>query len=469
MSVWSAVKNSSKLQSLEQAFGAKDITGTEMKNAIIEWFRAYFDDSFSKYEDRGQRLPALIVNKLYKTVFSEYAVTVSGAQEQFLTPVLNRIAKLRKRAVQLALIGGECFIKPVIFHDSIDFVLVRRDAFIPFARDSAGKITDIGTTETTVVSGRYYTLLERRTVGSSGTLTVKSQLYQSDTPDFIGVPVPLDTLEKYAGIEPEITLPGVFNLGMVQLHTPMENTVDGSDSSVSVYAAAMGLIRNINRNERQLCDEFENGVSRIIASSDFLSTDDFGNKSISDTLFTAVDDNPENVGVTIFNPTLREASYLARKQEYLRNCESLIGLKRGILSEVEAAERTATEITSSEGDYNLTIIDFQECWSDALKELLSTCVRLGQLYHLTGSGVFDPENDIVIDWGDGVLYNRDKTWQEYSAMVASGLLKPELALAWYFDLPHDTPADIQKIRDAYMPEMEAILEDGGAEPAKNMA
>ena len=51
--------------------------------------------------------------------------------------------------------------------------------------------------------------------------------------------------------------------------------------------------------------------------------------------------------------------FLARKQDILRSCESLIGFKRGILSEVEAAERTATEITSSEGDYNLTIQELQ--------------------------------------------------------------------------------------------------------------
>ena len=176
-------------------------------------------------------------------------------------------------------------------------------------------------------------------------------------------------------------------------------------------------------------------------------------------MFTAVDDDPELVGITIFSPTLREASYLARKQEYLRNIESLIGFKRGILSEVEAAERTATEITSSAGDYNLTIQDFQQAWADAVREALALCDTLGQIYHLCDSAKFDPET-VVIDWGDGVLFNRDKVWAEYSAMVAAGLLKPELALAWYFSLPHETPEDIAKIRADYMPEMEQLVNGG---------
>ena len=58
--------------------------------------------------------------------------------------------------------------------------------------------------------------------------------------------------------------------------------------------------------------------------------------------------------------------------------------------------------------------------------------------------------NIIFDFGDGVLYNRDKTWQEYTAMVQSGLLKPELALAWYFDLPHETEAELAEIRRRFM-------------------
>ena len=38
------------------------------------------------------------------------------------------------------------------------------------------------------------------------------------------------------------------------------------------------------------------------------------------------------------------------------------------------------------------------------------------------------------------------TAQEYRQMVADGLLRPELALAWYFGLPHETEADLAAVR-----------------------
>lgn len=456
MSVLSAIAGMNKVSSIEEAFHAKDVTSAAMQEAVKVWFALYFDRAAPEDEDDCQRLPVLVVNKLCKTVFSEYTATADGPKKDFINALLLRLDVVRKQATQLALIGGECFLKPVPIANGFDFVVVRRDCFVPLARDAHGRITSVGTAERTTEGGRYYTLLERRTVGAGGDLRIESRLYLSRDTSTLGTQVALATLEKYAALEPEITLLGVFNLGMVQVRTPLFNCVDGSSDAVAVYAPTVRLIQNINRNERQLDDEFDNGASRIIASADMLETDSKGRKKLNDKLFVAVDDDVDTVGVTVFSPALREASYLARKQEYLRNMESLIGLKRGILSEVEAVERTATEITSSEGDYDLTIQDFQQMWEDAVRELLATCDRLGRLYRLCGEQAFDPEKDVVIDWGDGVLYNRDKTWTEYQGMVQAGLLKPELALAWYFNLPHETPADLQKIREKFMPELQQL-------------
>jgi len=242
----------------------------------------------------------------------------------------------------------------------------------------------------------------------------------------------------------------VGSVGLVDVKTPMVNCVDGSADPVSVYAAAVGLIRNINRNEAQLNGEFERGESRIIVSQDMLAKTKDGQRGLKDHVFVGLDEDPETAGITIFSPALREASFLARKQEYLRNVENVIGLKRGLLSEVEAAERTATEITSSAGDYNLTVIDFQGMWEKAVRDAMQLCSVLGQLYKVEGAHEI-AEDAIVINWGNGVLYDEEKTWTDYKDMVAKGLLKPEIAMGWRFNMPTKTEADLQKIRQQLMP------------------
>jgi hypothetical protein len=48
------------------------------------------------------------------------------------------------------------------------------------------------------------------------------------------------------------------------------------------------------------------------------------------------------------------------------------------------------------------------------------------------------------------LYDRARIWAEQRELVDAGLLRPELALAWYFDLPHETEAELAEIRRRFM-------------------
>lgn len=455
MSVISALLNCSEIYNFGDAFGVKDITTNEMKSAIKKWLEMYFDHFGDDYDD-CQRLPVLVVNKLTKTTFSEYETSTDN---EFAEKVLDELEEIRRDAFQQALISGECLIKPVPTADGFYFVPIRRDCFIPLERNERNELTSVGTAETTIDDGRYYTLLERRTAGR--TLRIETKLYRSSDSGTLGVEVPLNTLEKYAELEPEIDIP-IEGLGLVSLKTPLYNTVDGSADGVSIYAPAVQLIDRINRNEWQLSREFELGRARIMVPEDLTrpKTDKDGKtiikeRNLEDDIFTSFDEDPQDFGVTIFSPAFREQSYLARKMEYLRNIESLIGFKRGILSDVQEAERTATEITSSDGDYNLTIIDLQNIWTSAVKKLLPLCAELGAIYKVEGSAPIDPD-EVTLDYGDGVLYNRDKTWNEYCVMVQMGLIRPEIAIAWYFELPWDTPEAIKYIRDNYMPEIESM-------------
>lgn len=432
------------------AFGVADITSAEMRTAIDLWFELYYHDTQSEETDPCQRIPYTIVRKLTKTAFSEYK---ASSENGFVQDVLKRITNVSEIAMQMTLIGGEALLKPIPTQDKKSFVfaVVPRNNVMVFARDPQGNITDIGTTEVSTMGNCYYTLLERRTVDAYGRLTICNKLFKSYAEKNLGQQVPLGSLPQYAQLQEEYTFAKpVGSIGMVRIKTPMVNCVDGSQDGVSVYAAAVGLIRNIDRNEAQLNGEFERGQSRVIVSADMLAPDKNGRKNLQDKLFVGLDEDQETTGITIFNPTLREGSFLALKQEYLRNVENVIGLKRGLLSEVEAAERTATEITSSAGEYNLTIIDFQNVWEKAIREVVQLCGTLGQLYHIAGA--HEVEDDaVVFDWGNGILYDENKAWEDYKGMVSAGLLRPEIALGWRFNLPTETESDLKTIRDKYMP------------------
>lgn len=442
----------------EDAFGAADCTSVRMKNAIAEWFNLFYQMSVPEGEDPCQRIPYTVVNKISKTCFGEYKAT---GESHFSQMILDALNDVRKQAMQAALTGGEMYLKPFPQGERFVFSVLPRDSVLIFGKDATGNPTDIGTAEQIIANRSYYTLLERRTIGRDGLLTIRNKLYRSDTADTVGRRVPLKSLPRYEALQEEYTYPDPLGIGLVRMRTPLANCVDGGTDGVSVYAAAVELIHNINRNEALLNGEFDHGKSRIIVGADMMFKDENGNRrALKDEVFVALDENPEDIGINIFSPQLREASFLARKTEYLRNVENIIGLKRGLLSQVEAAEKTATEITSSAGDYNLTIIDFQQMWEIAVKDAAVLCGKLGRLYTIPGAHELT-DDSVAIDWGNGILYDENKTWTEYKAMVASGLLKPEIAVGWYFNMPTETPEDLAVVRERYMPEIEALM--GGGE------
>lgn len=427
-----------QIQDFQEVFGAWDKTSPAMQKAIKEWYALYYQQDSDKESNPCQRIAYTVVSKLTRGVFAEYGLS---AKDPALLPLLRGLEEVRREAVQQALVGGECYLKPYPHAGGVEFQVIPRDNVLIFGRDNRGLPTDMGMAERTVRGKYYYTLLERRQVNEKGFLTVSNRLFRSLNDQSIGQEVPLTENPLYADLTAEYTYP-LEGLGLVTVKTPMVNCVDGSGDGVSVYAAATGLIHAIDRNEAQLMGEFDRGQSRLIVSADMLS-----GKALTDDLFVGLEDDPENVGIQIFAPQLREQSFLARKQEYLRNVESVIGLKRGLLSDANVEERTATEIASSSAEYSLTVMDFQRMWVSAAEQAARLCAGLAGLYKL--GKVTDTQ--ISIDWGNGVLYDEDKLWADYRQMVADGLICPEIALGWRFNLPAETEEDRKVIRQKMMP------------------
>lgn len=456
---------------LDEAFGGRDVASEEMQTAIKSWIAEYFRRTPDKESDPCQRLPYTIVHKLEKGMFAEYDSNLQdkdSAKGSWMSENLTQLDLAKSTAMQWALIAGEAWLKPVPFQkDGRTFFrpqVIRRNQAVVMGRDPDGRLTSIGTSEQTSQGGSWYTLLVARTVDGRGFLTVRNKLYRSADASELGTPCELHSLSRYSELSESWVYPKpVGSVGLVPLRTPMANCVDGSLEAVSIYEPAMGLIHSINRNEAQLSREFELGQHRIVAPAEMLRTGDHGERKLDDQVFVGLQEfrAQGGIGLTAFSPTLRHESYEARKQSYLKSVENVIGMKRGLLSDVQEVEKTAYEIASTAGDYNLSLIDLQRVWFDAVREYLTLCDTLGRMYHYCDDTSWDAREQLSISWGNGVLYDPDKNWSDILQMVQSEMLKPEIALAWKYDLPWETPQDLEAIREKYMPELTDMLREAG--------
>lgn len=349
-----------------RTLGYGECASAAMRQGVREWYRLYFEEGAREGYDPCLRLPYTIVRKLVSAVFAEY-----GGCEG--------LDGLEREAVSHALIGGESYLKPV----DKGWIVIPRTNILVLGRDAAGEPVEAVLAERSVYNNKQYLLMERR-LFNGDSLQIENRLFRE------GRQVRFSEHPAYESLRERSVYPGVESVGLVRVKTPMANCVDGSREGVSVYAPAVGLIRRIAENEAQLAGEFQRGQSRLVVSRDMLR----GGQLMDDT-FISLDEDPDRVGITVFSPELREQSYLNRQQAYLRSVENVVGLKRGLLSQVEAVDRTATEITSSEGEYAATVRDFQRMWETAAEKAIRLRAQL--------EGKEMPQTQI--SWGDGVLGN----------------------------------------------------------------
>ena len=87
-----------------------------------------------------------------------------------------------------------------------------------------------------------------------------------------------------------------------------------------------------------------------------------------------------------------------------------------------------------------------------MREYLRICDILGQMYRYCDQSAWDVTEQLAITWGNGVLYDPDKEWQQECELVRMGYLRPEIALGHRYDMPCENEEDWAKIRAKYMPD-----------------
>ena len=125
----------------------------------------------------------------------------------------------------------------------------------------------------------------------------------------------------------------------------------------------------------------------------------------------------------------------------------MVGLKRGLLSDASLAQRTATEISASQSEHAMTVLDFQRVWEKAVKDTVVLCAWLGKVYGIAGAA----EDTVRFDWGNGSILDESAVWEDYKDMVSRGMLRPEVALGWRFGLEAETEQQQQILRQKLMP------------------
>ena len=431
-----------------------------MEGVIDGWMRLYRGEMpwLEETHHHTLRLPTIIASEIARMVTLEAEINVNGDGERarFLDEQFEPVRKKLRKYTEYACAGGGLMFKPYIKDNDLTVDIVQADLFYPIAYDSSGNIISAGFLERKNIGKDTYTRIEKHIHTKDG-YTIKNECYKSTNGSEVGVPAPLSDVPDWKDIQAELKIEGE-NVPPLFAYfgIPKGNTKDQrSPLGVSVYADAIGNIRDADFLYDWFMWEFEGGQLHVEVSADAFAKDKRGQAIIPDgrerlylvNKFTA--DTAGNTDLMKeFSPELRDEAFERAMNEVKQIVEYNSGLAYGTISKLQETEKTATEIRAGKQRSYSTVSDIQRALQDALEHLIAAMNALCDIYGLGGDGV--PENppagengartptaarqpyELAFVWDDSIVVDAEVERARDLEEVAQGIMnKWEYRKKWY--------------------------------------
>lgn len=430
-----------------KAAGMPVTISLDMENAIELWDQMFCNSPpWKNGSVKTLNIPAAIAREIAKTATSEMDVQITGSQraKDMSTEMEEKVFCKIRDIIEFMVAKGGVVLKPYVNGDDIEIDIVQAKHFYPVKFDSNGNITAAFFDDIEFDGNIRYVRFEYHEL-DSGKYKITNKAYKkevqktkADGKDMdVGEECPLSEVDRWAEIEPEVTLEDVEHVFFCYGKMPGANHIDaGSPLGTSIYALAVDAIKEADFQWTRILREYEEKEVVIQASSAVFETDRNGDPIVphgKERRYEVFDTDIDEAGsisdlMKDWSPEIRDSSFFNGLNKILQKIEFLCGLAYGTISDPLEFEKTATEIKSSKQRMFVTVQDIQKAAGEMITDLVLVIGELMDAYELSEDG----ECIMSIDWGDSILTDRDTEYQRRWAWVQSNRMKPEKFFAWYF-------------------------------------
>ena len=415
------------------------VISDDMLKAVNLWNDMYLNKAEWLEENKGLNLPSSICSEIARLATIEMKSEISGKNSkraEYLNTFYQQVIDDIRTQVEYGCAVGGLILKPYIDGDKISVDYIQANNFYPTAFDGAGKIISAVFIDQKKLNDKYYTRLEHHQMTNEG-VYITNNAFISHTEHEIGKEIPLDSIDEWALLQPEVLLKGVNKPLFGYFKTPLANNIDTrSPLGVSVYSKAVDLIRQADEQYSRLLWEFE-------ASEYAVYIDELAMKPYKDAKGKITGYNIPQKQKRIFKglslastqneffkewcPNIREQSLINGLNEILCRIEDVCGLARGTFSNPQGEAKTATELKILRQRSYATICDTQKSIKTALDELVYAMDMWATLGNLA------PKSDIEtsFEFDDSIVTDRQAEFIEKQQLVTMGILQPWELRMWY--------------------------------------
>lgn len=403
-----------------QLFGRKGLDKRAQQNS-----RNYKDD----YE-RTERInfTSIFATALANKTVNDSTMSVKDSQgndsrrSQWIAEGLQKVWEKNKSVVSQALGKGGKVLVPYVqdgkpFVDVIDQSRMVVTAMRGDEITGATLMADIGSKDGKV----YYRFADYRLEGNTN-------IIRNSATNDNGGEVGLDILPEWENIQPEVVINGAEHILFGYLRCPQDSREDKQIMGVPITYGSDEIIRDLYTCLADIRREFSLKKSFVGADDRLFDKDA---KLPESGLFKRFRTNGLKGGDfwEVFDPAIRESSYLARFQQLCGLLESSVGVSPGILTEPRTAGATATEIKAANAATFAMVDSIRENIETAFQQTAYALDVLAEAYGVTPAGAMG-DYQLVFDWDMSMTESSTETFNQLSELESRGLLLPERLVAW---------------------------------------
>lgn len=429
----------------------------EMARALALWYDLYRDRAPWREPGRVKSLNlcAMAASEIARQVALELKWSVTGGGEEtgaraaYLAAEFGKLMDALRDRLEQGCAAGGMIVKPWVNPDDghIYFDFAMDWGICPLAFDGAGNLSDVIVPDVFRDGETVYTRLERHTALGDG-VTVTQRAFRSSREDCLGVEVPLDSVARWAALQPEVRVANTGGALFGWYRVAAANSVDPECAlGASVFAKGVEVAREIDMQYSRLLWEFEGGELAVDVDPTALYEKSDGRgralPRLNERLFRAVDTGAEST-YEVFAPALRDASLVNGLNQLLIRFEDLCGLSRGTFSDANVDARTATELRIAKQRSYATVADNQKALEKCLRDVLRAMDVYATLYGLAPEG----EWEASFEWDDSILTDVDAQLRQRLLLVDSGVISRAELRQWYLgESEAQARAAVMRIRE----------------------
>lgn len=374
---------------------------------------------------------SIFSNKLANYVINDSNVNITGenARVELLDKTIQSMWKKAKKITSMGFGYGGVILVPYVKSGKIYYNIVSQSRV---TIDEVEGENIIGATiiadKRTVNRGignskTYYRLTNYRVRNGNIEITQK---FTDENGHEVAVP------DFWKNIELKKVITGVDRALFGYIKSPINNRKTDDKYGVPITYGCDSTIAEIKETMKQLYREYKLKETFVGADSTMFN----GKDSLPlNGLFKKVDAGDDTF-FEVFDPAFRP--YTERLQELYQRLEHEIGTSAGILSEVNTANATATEIKRSMFDSYTIVDDMRSNIEKGIEDFLYSANVLANAYNLTPQGDYE----VSFDWDYSLLEDSQETFSQLITAQSKGIISEVEVRQWL--KPDETLEDSQK-------------------------